>query len=302
MKKIEIQGLSTIPEIEPGNKLAEIIVGCATDEAGGIQGKDILVVTSKIVSKAEGNLAVLSEVKPDKKALALSRKTGKEAAKIKLILDSGQEIMAVIPLRGLVERYIMRCTKSPDRARQLLDNERCILVTREQSGRFHTYDGGLDSSNHPQGIVSLPPPDPDRSARELRQEIARLTGKNVAVIIADTEMVPFGSMDIATGSSGIETVAKRFGENDKFGRPKFGGMDVTVYELAAAAALLFGQTSEGIPVVIIRGLDYQVSEEESVLNTLVPDWYALRGAVSPAIKATANIGGLKGWILSWLLR
>jgi coenzyme F420-0:L-glutamate ligase/coenzyme F420-1:gamma-L-glutamate ligase len=301
MRKLEILGLSTVPDIQPGDRLPEVIVACANKEIDGLQEKDIIVVTSKIVSKAEGNLATLSEVRPDKKALALSTITGKPASKVQLILNSGQEIVAVVPLAGLAEKYIMRATRRPDQARQLLDKEASILITRDRKGRLYTFDGGIDSSNHPEGVVSFPPPDPDRSALELRQQVKRLTGREVAVLIADTEIAFFGSLDLALGSSGIETTAKRFGENDKFGKPKFGGMDITAHELTASAALLFGQTDEGIPVVIIRGLDYQVSEQENVLNTLAPDWDGLRRAFKSAIKATAGLRGFRGRLLSWLL-
>lgn len=302
MKKVEILGLGTMPDIKPGDKLGEIIVGCAKDEVGGIQEKDIIVVTSKIVSKAENNVATLSEVKPGKKAIRLSRKISKAASKVQLILDNGQEIIVAIPLAGLAEKYVMRSTRRPGEARQLLDKESCILLTRDRDGRVHTYDGGIDSSNHPDDMVSLPPSDPDRSATEIRQEIKRLTGKEVAVLIADTEIVPFGSIDLATGSSGIQTIAKRFGEPDRFGKPKFGGVDIVAYELTAASALLFGQTDEGIPVAIIRGFDYETSAEENILNTLVADWHQLRRTIASVIKTTGSIKGFKGQMLSWLLR
>jgi coenzyme F420-0:L-glutamate ligase/coenzyme F420-1:gamma-L-glutamate ligase len=185
MRKLEVLGLSAVPDIQPDDRLPEVIVGCAEKEIGGLQEKDIIVVTSKIVSKAEGNLATLNEVRPDRKALALSAITGKSASKIQLILELGQEILAVIPLAGLAEKYIMRATRRPDQTRQLLEKEASILITRDTKGRLYTFDGGIDSSNHPDGVVSLPPPDPDRSALELRQQVKRLTGKEVAVLIAD---------------------------------------------------------------------------------------------------------------------
>ncbi|HQE93540.1 MAG TPA: coenzyme F420-0:L-glutamate ligase [Anaerolineae bacterium] len=302
MKKVEILGLATVPQIEAGDKLGEIIVGCAEDEAGGIEERDVIVVTSKIVSKAENRVIALREVKPDPKALRLATKTGKAASRIQLILDDGQDILAVIPLPGLAEKYIMHSTSKPDQARQLLDKERCILVTRDREGRVHTYDGGIDSSNHPEGVASLPPLDPDRSAREIRNAIEKLTGKRVAVLIADTEIVPFGSIDLATGCSGIEPISKKFGEPDMFGKPKFGGMDIIAYELTAAAALLLGQTDEGVPVAIVRGLDYVPNEEENILNTLVADPAQLGRTARSAIAATTNIGGFKGRMLSWVLR
>ncbi|MCD6095019.1 MAG: coenzyme F420-0:L-glutamate ligase, partial [Thermoprotei archaeon] len=69
-----------------------------------------------------------------------------------------------------------------------------------------------------------------------------------------------GSIDIAVGSSGIDPLAREFGERDLYGRPKFGGMDILVDEICAAAALLMKQTSERIPVVLIKGLHYKKSD------------------------------------------
>ena len=82
MKKIEVLGLQTIPEITQGDNLAEIVVNCAANEIGGLQDKDIIVLTSKIVSKALGRLRKLSEVAPGKKALAISARTGKDAKRL----------------------------------------------------------------------------------------------------------------------------------------------------------------------------------------------------------------------------
>lgn len=222
-------------------------------------------------------------------------------AKIQLILDTDQEIIAVIPLAGLAKECILRSARLREQALQLIEMERCMLITRDQKGRVYNL-AGIDTSNHPGDLASFPPSDPDRSAQELRRNIKKLTGKEVAVVIADTQIVPFGSMDLAIGSAGIATVAKRFGKEDRFGKPKFGGMDIMAYELTAAASLLFGQADEGIPVVIVRGLNYEVSEEENILNTLVADRDQLRSAVTSAIVATASIRGIKHRIVSWLLR
>lgn len=112
MKKIEILGLSTLPEIKSGGQLGEIITNCTRDEAGGIREKDIIIITSKVVSKAENRIITLGEVKPGKKALGISEKTGKDATKVQLLLNDRQEIVAVIPLSGLAEKFILRSSKS----------------------------------------------------------------------------------------------------------------------------------------------------------------------------------------------
>ena len=135
----------------------------------------------------------------------------------------------------------------------MIDKIPCILCV--QRGKQFYSDAGLDFSNHPEGVVSIPPPDPDSYAKELRKRITEATGKETAVIISDTEGViglP-GSLDIARGSSGIEVLLRSFGELDRFNKPKFAGADNIPNELACASALLMGQTHEGIPAVLIGG-------------------------------------------------
>jgi coenzyme F420-0:L-glutamate ligase/coenzyme F420-1:gamma-L-glutamate ligase len=127
------------------------------------------------------------------------------------------------------------------------------------------------------------PENPDRAAKDIRARLKAGCGKEFAVILADTEMIPFGTMDFAVGSSGISPVSKMFGQKDLFGRPKFGGIDLVAHELASASALVFGQTGAGIPVVVIRGYEYEVSETENISNTLLP---SVEGGVARAIKAT----------------
>mgnify|MGYP002153778903 CR=1 FL=1 len=137
----------------------------------------------------------------------------------------------------------------------------CILCV-QRNKQFYS-DAGLDFSNHPEGVVSIPPHDPDSCAKELREKTMEATGKEVAVVISDTEGIIglAGSIDIARGSSGIEVLARTFGELDRFNKPKFAGADNIPNELACASALLMGQTSEGIPAVLVRGLKYNKSEK-----------------------------------------
>ena len=284
MKKIEILGLQTIPEIKQGDNLAEIIFRARNEEIGGLQEKDIIVLTSKIVSKATGRLRKYSEVTPGKKALAISKKTGKDAKWLQMIFDEGHKILAIIPLAGVLERHIINTSKDTQCAEELVEHEQAVCITRGRDGRIHTCDAGIDGSNHPAGILSLMPEDPDDQARKIRQEIQKLTGKQLAVILADTEMIPFGTMDFAVGSSGIEPISKMFGQKDLHGRAKFGGIDLVAFELTAASTLVFGQTGAGIPVAIIRGYEFEINETENVSNTILLQ--ANNADISKAIKAT----------------
>jgi len=271
MKKIEVMGLQSIPEIKEGDNLAQIIVKCAEGEIGGLEEKDIIVLTSKIVSKASGRVRKLEDVTPGKKALAISKRTGKDSKWLQMIFDEGHDILAILPLRGIVEQHIMGASEDNECGRELVEHEQAICITRGKDGRIHTCDAGIDGSNHPAGVVSLLPKDPDGEAKKIRGQIQKLAGKKAAVILADTEMIPFGTMDFAMGSSGIEPRSKMFGKLDLFERPKFGGIDLVGYELTAASALVFGQTGAGIPVAIIRGYEYEINETANVSNTLWPE-------------------------------
>jgi coenzyme F420-0:L-glutamate ligase/coenzyme F420-1:gamma-L-glutamate ligase len=268
MKKIELMGLQTMPEIKPGDNLAKIICDCAKNENIGINEKDVFVLTSKIVSKALGLIRNKADVKVSKKALKISKKTKKDPVWVQMILDAGHKIIAVVPLGGAITKYVVNSSTDAEGSQALCDNEKCLFVTRSKSGSIHTCDAGIDGSNHPVGVVSLFPEDPDGEAAKIRAEIRKITGKNVSVILADTEMIPYGTIDNAVGSSGVNPCSIMFGQKDKFGKPKFGGVDLVGLEMTASSALLFGQTDSGIPVTIIRGYEYQFDEKRNVANTL----------------------------------
>ncbi len=268
MKKIEVLGLQTIPKIRQGDNLAVIIHNCAEQEIAGLQKNDIVVITSKIVSKAQGRIRRMSDVIPGQKANFISQKTGKDAQWLQMIFDEDNEILAIIPLKGAVAQQILDASENTAVAKELVEHEQALCVTLGKDGRLHTCDAGIDGSNHEKGIVGLLPDDPDQAAKDIREQLQKLTGKKLAVILADTEIIPFGTMDFAVGSSGIDPVTKQFGQKDIYGKPKFGGIDLIAHELCSASALVFGQTGAGIPVAIIRGYEFQINETANVGNTL----------------------------------
>jgi coenzyme F420-0:L-glutamate ligase/coenzyme F420-1:gamma-L-glutamate ligase len=299
MKRIEVLGLQSIPDTKPDDNLAEIIVKSADSEIGGLKDNDIIVLTSKIVSKALGRLRNLNEVKPGKKARAISRKTGKDAKWLQMIFDEGHQILAIIPIKGIVQRHIMQASEDTECSRELCEHEQALCITKGKDGKIHTCDAGIDGFNHPAGIVSLLPQDPDKEARKIREQIRKLTGRQIAVILADTEMLPFGTMDFAVGSSGIEPMSKMFGRKDLFGKPKFGGIDSVAHELTSASTLVFGQTKNAIPVAIIRGYEYQISETENISNTIWLDSNSpdMTKTIKAAMRATAYACSLKSRLL-----
>ncbi len=263
MKKVEIYGLRISEEIEYGIDIAELIVREAQNQLGGITDRDVIVITSKIVSKAEGQTYNLSDVKPSRKAYRLSRIYKTHPAAMELYLRAG-EIKAVVPIEKLAEKYgHLYEDYAADRedARKVI-GEHPYLFLIDVSNRLLTW-GGIDFSNSPPGHCTSIPKDPDESARRIRIRIKELTGRDVAVVIADTEwkLDKFGTVDIAIGSSGIQPVSRKFAGRDLYGKPKFGGVDDLTDLVSAAANLVFGQTGEGIPVAVIRGLEYEMSEK-----------------------------------------
>lgn len=261
MKSITVQGLETIPEVKEGDDLARLITEAGAREGVQLRDGDVVLVTSKIVSKAEGRSVDVSEVKPGRRARAVARLTAKDAVEVEIILRESEEIRAVIPVRKIARRFpeiFGSIAKDNQVAERLLAQEPAFLVTT--SGGALATDAGLDYSNNPFGLCTLLPKDPSGSASAIRSGLRKASGADVAVVITDTEVSfthLYGTMDIAIGFSGIQPVSRLFGTSDRFGREKFGGADVVVDELAGAAALLMGQTSEGVPVVVVKDLRYE---------------------------------------------
>jgi len=291
MKRIEVLGLETIPKIQDGDDLAQIIADSAQKEIAGLKEKDIVVLTSKIVSKAHGLTIKMDDVIPGKRAKYISRKTGKDAQWLQMIFDEGHEIVAIMPLRGLMEKHIFNASRDAACAEELVEHEQAVCITRSKDGRIHTCDAGIDSSNHEKGVLSLLPKDPDASAKQIRGELEEIAGVKLAVVLADTEMIPFGTMDFAIGSSGIAPVSKLFGQKDIYGKPKFGGMDLTVHEICSACALVFGQAGAGVPAAIIRGYDYQIDENANIKNTILAGSENAAQAIRETIIATSYVHG-----------
>ncbi len=263
VRKLEVFGIP-LPEITPGTDLAKIIVESANRLGIGIRDGDVIVVTSKIVSKAMGLLVKISDIRPSTKAKIIARILGKPAWEVELILRNSKRVLGAFPAHILLRHssILSNISRNKDRALRVIESDKYLMIV--DVGYRVATDAGIDTSNVPLGYACLPPLDPDKVAREIRNRIRELTGCDVAVILSDTEgfVLRVGSLDIAIGASGIVPVTAKFGESDRFGKPKYGGVDLIADELCATAALLMGQTGESIPVVLIRGLNYERSDLE----------------------------------------
>jgi len=231
---IEILPLIGLPEIRPGDDLAALLAAAMSGLAGGARGADILVVTQKIVSKAEDLYVDLETVEPDEEARELAERTRKDPRLVALILRESLSIVRAVP---------------------------GVLITRHHSGCVMA-NAGVDQSNlgpGGDGRVLLLPRDPDGAAARLR---AALKPDAPAVIISDSFGRPWrvGVTNVAIGAAGFPALVDRRGAHDRAGRP-LAVTQVALADLAAAAAgLIMGEADEGVPAAVVRGLAWSGAE------------------------------------------
>ena len=242
--KAGLYAVPGIPLIKAGDDIAQIIYRCARKDRFVFNDRDIIVVTHKIVSKAENALVKLSEITPSIYAHYLAEKTGRDPRLCQVYINESREIL------GVNGRHI---------------------ITRHRLG-FVGTGAGVDRSNVSPGkeeTVCLLPRDPDKSARKIRSKLKKLTQKEMAVIICDTFGNEFRnhSISFAIGIAGINPQATK-DTVDLYANPKQ-TLTAQADEIAAAAGMLMGQANESFPVVIIRGIEYTVSEDANIKDVLV---------------------------------
>jgi coenzyme F420-0:L-glutamate ligase/coenzyme F420-1:gamma-L-glutamate ligase len=231
--ELRIIPLTGLPEIHEGDDLAALILERA--HAGpGLEPGDVLVVTQKIVSKAEGRVVSLTDFQPSAEAEGLAVETEKDPRLVELIL---RESARIVRQRGPV------------------------LITETKHG-FVCANAGIDASNvGPEGLVSLLPEDPDRSAVAIREAIRERNGVDVAVIITDTFGRPWreGHTNVAIGLAGMLPFVDYVGRVDPHGYELRVSTLAVADELAAAGELVHGKLAR-VPVAIVRGYTYPRGE------------------------------------------
>jgi coenzyme F420-0:L-glutamate ligase/coenzyme F420-1:gamma-L-glutamate ligase len=242
MKRLELIGLKGIGEVGKGDSIGSLICDACSRQNVSLLDDDVLVVAQKIVSKAEGRVIALDDVQPSARAVELASQLDKEPALVEVIL---RESCGIIRMGG-----------------------RALIV--ETHHGFICANAGVDQSNVGRKKVALLPEDPDGSAREVRKEIQRRTGKKPAVIISDSFGRPWrvGTVDVAVGVSGLKTIKDERGMTDRYGYQLKAAVAAVADEIAAAAELVMGKR-DGVPVVIVRGCEIE-REEGSVKELLRP--------------------------------
>jgi coenzyme F420-0:L-glutamate ligase / coenzyme F420-1:gamma-L-glutamate ligase len=230
--RIELIALDGIGEIGPGDDLAAVIIEAAEASDIGLAETDVLVVTQKIVSKAEGRLVALASVEPSALARDWAARWDKDARQVELVLRESASIVRMGP-GGLI-------------------------IGRTRHGLV-CANAGVDVSNVGGGeVASLLPLDPDASARGIRDGIQARTGVAPAVIVSDSFGRPWrnGIVNVAIGSAGIEALLDLRGEPDAAGREMRATVIAVGDELASAADLAGGKVEQR-PVVVVRGYDWR---------------------------------------------
>ena len=236
---IQLLPFKNFPLVQEGDDICSLIIQWLQDHELSLQPHDILVIAHTIISRAMGYKVLLNTVTPSKQAIELGEKFGKDPRHVQVVLEQGR----------------------------LLKAERGILIIETKEG-YVCANGGVDKSNVGfEDAVLLLPPKPDEIAKNISNCLSHHLGIRVAVIISDTwgRVLRTGVVNIALGSYGVPPLLDYKEKTDLFGYE----MRVTVValadELASAAELLMGEANEGVPVVLIRGLKYEFSEEPAKL-------------------------------------
>jgi coenzyme F420-0:L-glutamate ligase/coenzyme F420-1:gamma-L-glutamate ligase len=218
--RLEILPVAGIAEVTPGADLAGVIAGAAPWLAEG----DVLVVTSKIVSKAEGRLVPVPADGPERQA-------------------ARDKVLAAESARPVAARGATR-----------------IVATHHG---FVLASAGIDASNVDPGHLVLLPVDPDASARRLRADLRARLGVDVAVVVTDTMGRPWrlGLTDLAIGAAGLAVLRDHRGERDAHGNPLHLTQMAVADELAGAAELVKGKHDQ-VPVAVVRGLAGWVTPDD----------------------------------------
>ena len=230
--------------VKAGDNLADLVVNTAKKNGVEIENGDIVVIAQKIVSKAEGRVIRLSQVKPSEKAKELAEITKKDPRFVELILKETKSVVKASP-----ETIVVK-------------DVRDII----------SINAGIDKSNVlGDDAYALLPKDPDNSARKIRSEISELTGKKVAIVICDTYSRPFrrGQVEFAIGVAGLKPTRDYRGEKDLFNYVLKVKNVAIIDEIACAAELVMGQGNEAIPVAIIKNLQRAEPKNSSSAKEII---------------------------------
>jgi coenzyme F420-0:L-glutamate ligase / coenzyme F420-1:gamma-L-glutamate ligase len=238
---IQITSIRVSNDIRLYNDLSAMILAAISHSPIEIQNDDVLVVTHKIVSKAEGRVIDLASIKPSTKAIRMAKEHDKDPRIMELILNESTQILRA---------------------------KNGIIISETKHG-FVCANAGVDQSNVEGDTAVLLPVAPDESASRLQDAVKKKVGKEIAVVITDTFGRTFrnGQTNVAIGIAGINPIKSYVGTYDMYGR-KLRVTEIAVAdEIASAAELVMGK-AEGTPVAVVRGYNFERASRSSVKSLL----------------------------------
>jgi coenzyme F420-0:L-glutamate ligase / coenzyme F420-1:gamma-L-glutamate ligase len=238
MTKGEIRAIpvSLSDEVRPGDDLAEKLQAAMRHQKLSLQDGDVLVIKHKIVSKAEGQIVQLSQVRPSRAAKDWAQQCGADARLVELALRESRRVVR----------------------KKMLGKNRGVLITQTHHGLV-CANSGVDASNVDGGNRAvLLPKDPDRSAARLRSQIKKTQGVTVAIVISDSFGRPWreGLTEVAIGVAGMKPLLDYRGKRDPHGYQLLASYEAVADELACTAGLVCGKLNR-TPICIVRGFRYQ---------------------------------------------
>ncbi len=234
--RYEVIGVTGLPEFKAGDDVARLVDEAARAQATPFQASDLLVLSQKIVSKAEGRVVRLSEVVASAEATAMAARLGKDPRVVEVILRETRRVV-----------------------RQDLG-----LIIAETHHGFVCANAGVDQSNVDADVACLLPEDSDRSARAIAARLRELTGFALGVIVADTFGRPWreGLVNVAVGVAGFDPMKSYLGDTDPAGHVLQATVLALADELASAAEPVMGKLDR-VPAAIVRGLRWEPAEATS---------------------------------------
>lgn len=245
LKSLSLNVIQNIPLIKPQDDLVDIILHALSSSGYKLENNDIIAIAQKIVSKSEGQLVDLTTVDPSEKAINLAKEINKDPRQVELILSESNEIIAYKPGVIIVEHH--------------------SGVILANAGIDHSNVASDTDTSKDKEYVSLLPKDSNKSAKRLKEDIETRCKKQIGVIITDSIGRPWrmGTTGVALGSAGIKAIRDLRGDKDMFGRELLVSETADADSLASAACLLMGEGDDATPVVLIRGVETVISDQDT---------------------------------------
>lgn len=228
--------------IKPKDDLINVLLESMEKENLKFEDGDILAIASKASAAADGRFAQLKKVSPSEKARKLAKKYALAPEFVELILQESDQVYDGV--------------------------YKAILTLRNHT---LTVNAGIDQKNAPKGYVALWPQNPQNRANQIRNEIQQRVGKNIGVLITDSQVAPLrmGTRGIALAVSGFKPINDLRGRRDLYGKELSITRHAVADDLASAAHLMMGESNEKIPAVLIRNAPVVFTQENIKVNEMI---------------------------------